>query len=416
MATRALKAGQVIFKETAMACAPNALAENVCFGCQFILTKQQPFLCHQCDSPLCNKACQMSAEHQRDCLFPRRIKENRRPTDGATVRLSLLMLPLKCLQLRLEQPDKWAMFASLQSHVDERKGTQAWRIVENNIAPHMITALADQMPDLDAALVHQVCGIIDTNCFEIRIPAAIIRRHTSNGLPSSCNDTLKGAFYEASLMNHSCVPNAQISIGSDRVMVVKSQVAIEVGEPICISYTDPLQTTLYRHNFLHNGKYFICQCLRCRDPTELGTFLSGIRCPACPSGIVLAHSQEQRLRWICTSPACGQEMDNEQAVRMEEVVQNIVKNIQHLPIDRHLMNRCEELFLTLPKKLHYNHALLMQLRIHLMQLYGNVPGFLMPELSAVLLKRKAQLCFEVLEVLRHICPGNSRVRGGWTFE
>ena len=46
-----------------------------------------------------------------------------------------------------------------------------------------------------------------------------------------------------------------------------------------------------------------------------------------------------------------------------------------------------------------------------MQLYGNVPGFLIPEMSPVLLKRKANLCYEVLEVLRKICPGYSRIRG-----
>ncbi len=141
---------------------------------------------------------------------------------------------------------------------------------------------------------------------------------------------------------------------------------IKTGEPICISYTDPLQTILYRRNFLAKGKYFVCQCRRCADPTELGTFLSAIKCPACPDGAVLPHSSKQnelKLRWICA--ACTNEMAEDVATRMEEVVQNIVRNIQQLPIDRYLMDRCEDLFLTLPKKLHTNHALLMQLRVHL---------------------------------------------------
>lgn len=98
-------------------------------------------------------------------------------------------------------------------------------------------------------------------------------------------------------------------------------------------------------------------------------------------------------------------------IRTEEVIQNIIKNVQRLPVDRHLMDRCEELFLTLPKKLHTNHALLMQLRIYLIHLYGNVPGYLMTELPADLLQRKAQLCTEMLDVLLHICPGYSRLRG-----
>jgi hypothetical protein len=88
-----------------------------------------------------------------------------------------------------------------------------------------------------------------------------------------------------------------------------------------------------------------------------------------------------------------------------------VKNIQRLPVDRHLIDRCEELFVTLPKKIHVNHAFLLQLRISLIHLYGNVPGFLIPELPVGLLQRKAQLCAELLEALRHLCPGYSRLRG-----
>lgn len=91
--------------------------------------------------------------------------------------------------------------------------------------------------------------------------------------------------------------------------------------------------------------------------------------------------------------------------------QNIVKNIQRLPVDRHLIDRCEELFLTLPKKIHVNHVILLQLRISLVHLYGNVPGFLIPELPVSLLHRKAQLCSELLEALHHLCPGYSRLRG-----
>lgn len=115
------------------------------------------------------------------------------------------------------------------------------------------------------------------------------------------------------------------------------------------------------------------------------------------------------LQWKCRE--CGKEMSREEVSRTEDVIQNIIKNVQRLPVDRHLMDRCEELFVTLPRKLHPNHALLMQLRIYLAHLYGNVPGFLMPELSVELLQRKAQLCFEMLEVLRNICPGYSRLRG-----
>lgn len=139
------------------------------------------------------------------------------------------------------------------------------------------------------------------------------------------------------------------------------------------------------------------------------------------------------LRWKCSE--CSQEIQLEDISRTEEVVQvyckftakefsrfelrcyinrfwqSIVKNIQRLPVDRHLIDRCEELFLTLPKKIHANHVILLQLRISLVHLYGNVPGFLIPELPVSLLHRKAQLCSELLEALHQLCPGYSRLRG-----
>ena len=160
----------------------------------------------------------------------------------------------------------------------------------------------------------------------------------------------------------------------------------------------------------------MCKCIRCQDPEELGTFSSVVRCTSCPSGMVLPDSSAELMRWMCS--ACAKEMNHVEVARMEEVVQNIVKNIQRLPIDHHLIERCEELFVTLPKKLHPNHVMLMQLRIQLIHLYGNVPGFQMNQLPARLLQRKAQLCFELLQVLRLLCPGHSRLRGiaDWTAD
>lgn len=161
------------------------------------------------------------------------------------------------------------------------------------------------------------------------------------------------------------------------------------------------------------GKYFVCQCIRCRDPTELGTYSSGIRCTSCPSGVVLPDSGTELIRWTCST--CTHEMSREEVTRVEDVVQNIIKNIQQLPINHHLAERCEELFTTLPKKLHPNNVMLMQLKIRLIHFYGNVPGFRIDELPAHLLQRKAELCSELLEVLRVLSPGYSRLRGVFLF-
>ena len=36
-----------------------------------------------------------------------------------------------------------------------------------------------------------------------------------------------------------------------------------------------------RNNILQRGKQFTCSCVRCRDPTELGSLVSSLRCGKC---------------------------------------------------------------------------------------------------------------------------------------
>jgi hypothetical protein len=43
-------------------------------------------------------------------------------------------------------------------------------------------------------------------------------------------------------------------------------------------YTHALWGTQARREHLTATKYFTCRCERCSDPTELGTYISGIRC------------------------------------------------------------------------------------------------------------------------------------------
>lgn len=67
-------------------------------------------------------------------------------------------------------------------------------------------------------------------------------------------------------------------------IVVRSSAPIERGEMLCMTYTYTFSGTLARQEHLKEGKYFTCQCVRCLDPTELGTFFSSINCQKCGDG------------------------------------------------------------------------------------------------------------------------------------
>ena len=155
----------------------------------------------------------------------------------------------------------------------------------------------------------------------------------------------------------------QVVIDDDRVITVTAQIAISVGEPISISYTDPLQTTAARRRFLLNGKYFLCRCSRCQDPTEYGTYLSGLRCLQCPTGTVLPISRGETMQWSCNT--CQEEMSAENAEQTEEWIEDVITSTLKLPIGPNLIDRCQSLTLSLSKKLDSSHALLMRLKIHL---------------------------------------------------
>ena len=54
---------------------------------------------------------------------------------------------------------------------------------------------------------------------------------------------------------------------------IYSQVPIKSGEEITITYTSLLRPVLERREKLEYLWHFTCQCTRCQDPTELGTFI-----------------------------------------------------------------------------------------------------------------------------------------------
>lgn len=61
-------------------------------------------------------------------------------------------------------------------------------------------------------------------------------------------------------------------------------VDLKEGQQLNHSYTYTLSGTRYRQEHLKSGKFFICKCERCVDPTELGTHFSSFKCTKCESG------------------------------------------------------------------------------------------------------------------------------------
>jgi DNA-directed RNA polymerase subunit RPC12/RpoP len=71
-----------------------------------------------------------------------------------------------------------------------------------------------------------------------------------------------------------------------------SQRPIAAGEEVTITYTSLLRPTDQRRARLKSLWFFDCGCPRCRDPTELNSYLSAVKCPQCGQGFLLQKEVE----------------------------------------------------------------------------------------------------------------------------
>ena len=89
-----------------------------------------------------------------------------------------------------------------------------------------------------------------------------------------------GLFPLYSMINHSCLANCRYEVALDNhTMTVRAAREIPEGQEITIQYKDPLLGSVDTIPSFRNHWMFVCQCKRCLDPTELGTYLSAINCP-----------------------------------------------------------------------------------------------------------------------------------------
>lgn len=97
-------------------------------------------------------------------------------------------------------------------------------------------------------------------------------------------------YNKSSLFEHSCKPNLAKSFSDKNEILFWAPNAIMANEHLTISYTDVLWETSNRRHHLQQTKQFDCDCERCSDVTEFGTFFSSLKCLKCPEGMLTPNS------------------------------------------------------------------------------------------------------------------------------
>jgi hypothetical protein len=244
----------------------------------------------------------------------------------------------------------------LVSHLEQRRGTDIYRLVEQNISSFLLYRLL--LTQYDSESIQRVCGILETNCFEIRVQGRV---------------SVRGLYSTASLMNHDCVANTRhvFDPADFRIRILATK-TIPVGDKISATYTQSLWNTLDRRLHLKSTKHFWCQCSRCADPRELGALLSAVKCTGCGGAVISQDPLDQMSNWECSD--CGSVQKVEQVKRVHDSARMELKQIAQLAQNRPEL--LEDFIRKYSGAIHPDSCHVIEAKYALVQLYGNTPQLL----------------------------------------
>ncbi len=172
-------------------------------------------------------------------------------------------------------------------------------------------------------------------------------------------------------MHHCCVSNTNYGFKENGQIVIRAAVPITKGTRIYNDYTIfSLIFTLKRQMVLkHETRFGSCSCRRCKDPTELGTFASGVYCPKCPNqeGILLSENPlNEDADWLCNK--CSLRLSFELKIKLEHAA---LKGL--LVLNRTSIPDCENFITKYCKVLHTHNFLLTDVKLSLISGYRISP-------------------------------------------
>ncbi|XP_049876331.1 SET domain-containing protein SmydA-8-like [Pectinophora gossypiella] len=404
VATRDIKQGEMILKEKPAAIGPKMTCPASCLSCG---KKLEPikfgdvydfYKCTSCNWPMCGPHCEKADVHKGECkiMTDRKYRCNiKYESPDKPEAAYCVIAPLRVLLMKESNPLQYENIMNLESHLDDRINTPLYVVLKANLVTFVIQVLGLAC---DEETILKVASIFDTNSFDVRSPDTTKR--------------LRAIYVTASMMDHSCKPNTRhIILGDDYNVAFIATVPIAKGELITTTYTQSLWGTLDRRKHLRTTKCFDCECDRCKDPTELGTHLGNIYCSLCNgasgmTGAMLMSSDplDETAIWKCEK--CEHYIQSRQMFWGNNALKQDLNKI-----DKTSPRGFEEFIQKYSQTLHPNNHLVVQAKLALIQIYGNYKGYTLSDLSEGLLKRKIDLCHEMLELADKLEPGFTRFRG-----
>lgn len=371
VATRDIKQGEMILKEKPAVMGPKISSVPQCLACGMKLEPMKIengydfYKCSMCNWPMCGPQCEKSDIHKPECkvMSDRKYKcsiKYEKPDKSEAA--YCVIAPLRVLLMKHTNPNQYENIMSLESHLEDRKETPLYLVLKANLVTFIIQVLGMQV---DEETVLKVASIFDTNAFDVRSPDRTKRS--------------RAIYVTASMMNHSCKANTRhIFLGDDYNFAIIATVPIAKGEQITTTYTQSLWGTLDRRRHLRTNKCFDCECNRCKDPTELGTYLGSIYCSMCNGPfngqstdgpkLLSTNPLDEAALWKCEK--CNHFIQGRQMVWGNNALNQDLNKL-----DKNGPKEFEEFIKRYCHTLHPNNHLVMQAKLALIQIYGNYKGY-----------------------------------------
>ena len=371
-----------------MVIGPKQLGGPVCLGCYCDVDGK--IVCPECSWPMCNSCaneggCESALHKLAECTLMADRKATIHVQRGVASPAYQSVMVLRCLALKAKDPSKWDELLQLESHVVERR--------QNGMEDHdraTIVRFIQQTLGLGVPedLILEISGILMVNSFELPVLTAL----QSQGL--------QAVYAMASLIEHDCVANATKTFGNNGDIIVRATVPISKGERIALCYSEPMWGTINRQRHLSQSKFFQCRCERCKDPTELETFASGILCRSCKRGVLLSTDpMNDDSDWVCNQCAQGREPANYVMSLVESVGKELVALKKGSVVD------CETFLRKYAAVLHSHHFYLTDVKMALCQMLGHMEGHNLLDMTDEELAKKEALALELIKIVDVISPG-----------
>lgn len=406
VASKDLKAGDIVFHEVPFAVGPKTDSTTVCLGCNCSVTaNDDSSKCSQCGWPLCAecnaKPSNLHADNECKVFKDNQVTFQGVPDPEEICHQLDCITPLRVLLARDRDLDRWTReIEVMEDHEQERKASSTWAADDTNIVQYLRGPC--KLDKHSADLIHKVIGILEVNAFEAR---------TINGDPVRC------LYPKLAIFSHSCVPNLHHAITLDGQFRMTCRAAVDVpkGGVLNTTYSYTMWGTAKRQEHLKTSKFFTCKCDRCQSATELGTHFSSLKCNKCDLGIIsTSDPYNSDAEWKCSH--CEFKAPGPNVRKMLETIEKEISMLDCMDYDATRLQETERLYKRYRSVFHPNHYIQMGLRQQLIQMYGQVEGYEMLELPDVLLEHKTELIKQVLRVLDVIEPGKSRARAMMLFE